>query len=131
MKLLLDTHTLIWYADGSPQLSSDAEALIVDPTNERFLSMASVWEMAIKSGIGKITLSPNYREYLHRAVSSLQITILDITLEDCIKYEALPFPSEMHRDPYDRMIVVHALRHSFSLVSIDDKLDGYNVTRLW
>ena len=131
MKLLLDTHTFIWYADGNPQLSADAQALVVDPTNERFLSMASVWEMAIKSGIGKITLSPNYREYLHRAVSSLRITIFDITFEDCTNYEALPFPTEKHRDPYDRMIVVHALRHSLSLVSIDEKLDGYGVGRLW
>ena len=91
--------------------------------------MFGKWRLS--PGLARSAFSPNYREYLHRAVSSLQITILDITLEDCMKYEALSFPTEMHHDPYDRMIVVHALRHSFSLVSIDDKLDGYNVTRLW
>lgn len=131
MNLLLDTHSLIWYADGNQQLSAAAHALVVDPGNERFLSMASVWEMAIKSNIGKLSLSPNYREYLTRAVSALRITVLDITQDDCTRYEALPILDAQHRDPYDRMIVAHALRHSLSLGSIDDKLDGYGAPRLW
>lgn len=131
MRVLLDTHTLMWYANGDPNLSVLAATLIPDPANDLYLSMASVWEMAIKSGLGKLSLSPNYQDYLSRAVSDCSITILDITVDDCTRYEALPFPNPQHRDPYDRMIVVHALRNSMNIVSIDDKFDGYGVSRLW
>lgn len=131
MKLLLDTHALLWLADGNPQLSADAAKLLLEPANELFLSMASVWELAIKVGLEKLKLSTNYRDYVSRAIAGYGITVIDITFNDCVHYETLPFPTTKHRDPYDRMIVVHALRHSMSLVSVDDKLDGYSVTRLW
>lgn len=131
MKLLLDTHALIWFADNDAKLGSVALAVITDPANDLYLSMASVWEAAIKSGIGKLSLSPNYRDYLSQAVSNYGVTVLDITFEDCALYESLPFPDPQHRDPYDRMIVVHALQKSMTIVSADDKLDGYGVPRLW
>lgn len=60
MKLLLDTHAFLWHADGSPQMSAAATALLVDPANELFLSMASVWEIAIKLGMKKLTISAPY-----------------------------------------------------------------------
>lgn len=131
MKLLLDTHTLLWYADSDSNLSRLAATILADPANDLFLSMASVWEMAIKSSIGKLSLSPNYRDFVTDAVSGYGITILEITFEDCTTYESLPIPNQLHRDPYDRMIVVHALNHSLSVVSIDQKLDGYGAPRLW
>jgi PIN domain nuclease of toxin-antitoxin system len=131
VKYLLDTHALLWFADGDPQLSAKATKVLLDPTNELFLSMASIWELAIKVGLGKLTLSTNYRDYVSRAIKGYGITILDITFDDCVRYEALPFPNAKHRDPYDRMIVVQAQRQSLSLISIDDKLDGYGVARIW
>ncbi|MCZ2342222.1 MAG: type II toxin-antitoxin system VapC family toxin [Bacteroidales bacterium] len=131
MNLLLDTHTLIWFADSDPNLSAHALSFIADPANNLFLSMASVWEMAIKCGIGKLTLSPNYKEYLSKAISGYDISILGITCADCVSYSTLPFPNPKHRDPYDRMIVIHALRYALVLLSIDDKLDGFGVNRLW
>jgi len=131
VKLLLDTHALLWLADGDPQLSANAETLICDPSNDMFFSMASVWELAIKVGLGKLTLALNYRDYVNRAVSGYLVTILDLTLDDCVDYEALTFPDPQHRDPFDRMIVVHAQRHTMHIVSIDNKLDGYGVPRLW
>ena len=131
MKLLLDTHALLWYATSDSNLSRVATTILADPANDLFLSMASVWEMAIKSGIGKLSLSPNYRDFVNEAVSGYEITILDISFEDCTRYEALPIRDPQHRDPFDRMIVVHALHHSLSLVSVDEKLDGYGAPRLW
>ena len=131
MKLLLDTHVLLWYADSNPNLSTLAASYIADPAHELFLSMASVWEIAIKSGIGKLSLSPNYRAFLRDAISGSGVTILDLTIDDCMNYEELPFPHSEHRDPFDRMIVVHALRQKLAIISIDDKLDGYGVPRLW
>jgi PIN domain nuclease of toxin-antitoxin system len=131
VKLLLDTHTFIWLADGDPQLSATAAALIADPANELFLSMASVWEMAIKSGLKKLTLSVPYATFITRATGGYGLTVLPITLDDCVGYEALPFPDRNHRDPFDRMIIVHAMRNGLSILGVDVAFDPYPVTRLW
>ncbi len=131
MKLLLDTHTLLWHADGDPQMSATATALLIDPANELFLSMATVWEIAIKVGLRKLTLSASYILFMTRAITGYGLTLLPMTLDDCAAYEQLPFPTKQHRDPFDRMIIIHALRNGLSLVSIDAAFDPYGVTRLW
>lgn len=131
MKLLLDTHTFLWHANGDPQLSAPATALLIDPANELLLSMASVWEIAIKVGLKKLTLSEPYVAFMTRAITAYGVTLLPMTLDDCAAYEQLPFPDRQHRDPFDRMIVTHALRDGLSIVGIDVALDGYGVTRLW
>jgi PIN domain nuclease of toxin-antitoxin system len=69
VKLLLDTHTLLWHADGSPQMSATATALVMDPANDLFLSLASVWEIALKVGIKKLTLSAAYATFMTRAIT--------------------------------------------------------------
>lgn len=131
MKLLLDTHVFLWHVGGYPQLSAGATALLVDPSNELFLSAATLWEIAIKSGLKKLVLSAPYQAFMTRAISGYGLAVLPVTLEDCAAYEQLPFPDSRHRDPFDRMIVVHALRHGYSVVSADAALDGYGPTRLW
>ena len=131
MKLLLDTHVLIWHVKAIPKLSAVATALLTDPANERFLSMASVWEIAIKVGLKKLTLSSPIDQFMADAVSLYQIAVLNIRTDDCAAYEQLPFPNPNHRDPFDRMIVVHASRNGLSLVSADAAFDAYGVTRLW
>jgi PIN domain nuclease of toxin-antitoxin system len=117
--------------EGNPSLSATASALIADPANQLFLSMASVWEIGIKSGLKKMGLSVPYATFLSTAVNGYGLTVLPITADDCIDYEALPFPDKQHRDPFDRMIAVHALRNGLSLVSVDAAFDPYGVTRLW
>jgi PIN domain nuclease of toxin-antitoxin system len=131
MKLLLDTHTLLWHADGSPQMSATATALLVDPANELFLSMAALWEIAIKVGLKKLTLSSPYLDCMNKAITGYALTVLPITLEDCAEYEALPFPLPKHRDPFDRLIITHAMRNGLSIVGADVNFDAYGVTRLW
>ena len=131
MKLLLDTHTFLWHADGDPKMSAAATALLIDPANELFLSMASVWELAIKMGLKKLTVSAPYVAFMTRAITGYGITILPMTFDDCAAYEQLPFPDPQHRDPFDRMIVVHAVRNGLSVVGVDAALDPYGVTRLW
>ena len=131
MKLLLDSHTLLWLMEGNPSLSAAASALIADPANQLFLSMASVWEIGIKSGLKKMGLSVPYATFLSTAVNGYGLTMLPITTDDCIDYEALPFPDKQHRDPFDRMIVTHTLRNGLSLVGVDTAFDPYGVTRLW
>lgn len=131
MKLLLDTHTLLWHADGDPKMSVTATGLLTDPANELFLSMTSVWELAIKVGIGKLPLTAPLATYLTTAIDGYGLTVLPITFDDCIAYEALPFPDPQHRDPFDRMIIVHAQRNGLSVVGADIAFDPYAVSRLW
>lgn len=131
MKLLLDTHTFLWHSDGSPQISATATALLVDPTNELFLSMATVWEIAIKVGLKKLTLSSSFLPFMTKAITGYGLTVLPITLDDCAGYEALPFPLPKHRDPFDRLIITHAVRNGLIIVGIDANFDPYDVTRLW
>jgi len=131
VKLLLDTHTLLWHADGDPQMSVTATALLIDPANALFLSMATVWEVAIKMGLKKLTLSAPYATFMTRAINGYGLTVLPITLDDCAAYEQLPFPDKQHRDPFDRMIVIHAVRNGLSVVGVDAAFDPYGISRLW
>jgi PIN domain nuclease of toxin-antitoxin system len=131
VNLLLDSHTLLWLMEANANLSETAKGLISDPTNRLYLSMASIWEIGIKSGIGKLGLSVPYQLFLDTAISGYGLIVLPITLEDCVRYEALPFPDPQHRDPFDRMILIHAFREGLSVVGIDIAFDSYGIQRLW
>ena len=131
MSLLLDSHTLLWLMQSNPSLSEKAVSLIADSSNLLYLSMASVWEIGIKSGLRKIGLSVPYATFLDTAINGYGLKILPITVDDCVRYEALPFPDREHRDPFDRMIIIHALRNGLSIVGIDTAFDSYGVNRLW
>ena len=96
MKLLIDTHTLIWAVDQPTQLSPLAQAAIVDPSNECYFSMASSWEMAIKIGLGKLTLSMPLRPWLRKAFQDLFVGLLSIRLDHVEAVATLP---HHHRNP--------------------------------
>lgn len=131
MNLLLETHALLWHLHGDPQLSHPARALIVNPAHSLFLSMASVWEIAIKSGLKKLSLKAPYSVLIPQAIESYPLTLLPITFDDCSHYETLPFPLSNHRDPFDRMLITHAQMNGLSIVGKDLAFDAYGVTRLW
>ncbi len=131
MNLLLDTHTLLWHAEGSDQMSAVATASLADPGNDLYLSTATLWEVAIKLGLGKLALSASFGEFMNRAISAYGLTVLPITVADCAEYAALPFPVPSHRDPFDRMIIVHARQIGASVVGNDARFDAYGVVRLW
>jgi PIN domain nuclease of toxin-antitoxin system len=131
VRLLLDTHTLLWLQTGDTRLSTTSTALLTDPANERHLSVASAWEIAIKSGLKKLTLADPFSTLMAQVLLAYRIVLLPITLDDCAYYEQLPFPNPHHRDPFDRMILVHAMRNGLSLVSADIAFDAYGVTRFW
>src|SRR5262245_9471287 len=103
MKLLLDTHAFLWFAQGDPHLSSLARNIIGDPNNDPLVSPVSWWEIAIKVSIGKLTLAEPYGTYLKREI--LPFGKLDITLDHTTVVAALPFH---HRDPFDRLLVAQA-----------------------
>lgn len=96
MKLLLDTHTLIWHTEGNHQISPSAAASLADPGNDLFLSAATLWEMAIKLGLGKLTLSQSLGDYLAAAIAAFRLSVIPISVESCDLYAALPFPNSSH-----------------------------------
>jgi PIN domain nuclease of toxin-antitoxin system len=128
MRLLIDSHALIWYVDQHQQLSAASHAAMSDPFNELLLSAGTIWEIAIKIGLGKLVLTQPYLLWMSQAQSDLGITVLPITLEYADAQASLP---KHHSDPFDRLIVAQALIEEVSIISADAKLDAYGITRLW
>ncbi|MGD0041555.1 MAG: type II toxin-antitoxin system VapC family toxin [Isosphaeraceae bacterium] len=128
MKLLLDTHTFLWLVEGSPKLSATAAAAIADPVNELFLSVASVWELAIKTGNKKLKLSDPLDVYVARWTPVYQIDLLPIQSSHALAVTGLP---DHHRDPFDRMLISQSQIEGIILMSGDTKLAPYGIPILW
>jgi len=128
MRLLLDTHAFLWFIMGSANLSANARALIEDPANERLLSVASLWEIAIKTSLGKLTLSARFDELIPAQLKLNGIDLLNIKVDHLSTRTTLPFH---HRDPFDRLIIAQANVEKLSVISLDGAIDAYGVTRLW
>ena len=128
MKLPLDTHTFLWFIIGSPNLSPDARALIEDEANDKFLSVASLWEMAIKLSIGRLSLSAPFDVLIPQQLGLNGIGLLGIGVEHAAVVATLPLH---HRDPFDRMLVAQAIVGAMPVISIDAAFDLYGVKRLW
>jgi PIN domain nuclease of toxin-antitoxin system len=127
MNILLDTHTFLWYLEDSKQLSSKAAEIIENPSNTLCFSIASLWEISIKLGLGKLSLQNSFSE-LEEVLQQLKIEVLPITFSDTECYLNLPLH---HRDPFDRILVAQAINHSLVLVSRDVAFDAYDLQRLW
>ena len=128
MRLLLDTHTLFWSAEEPTKLSPAALAAIQDPANDRLLSAATIWELAIKFGQGKIELSLPYRQWMEKAIADLKLDILPVTVVYAERQSTLP---PHHKDPFDRLMIAQALVQGFPIVSIDVGFDPYGIIRIW
>jgi PIN domain nuclease of toxin-antitoxin system len=128
VNLLLDTHTLLWIAEDDPSLSPTAASLITDPQNSKFVSIASLWEIAIKVSIGKLGLRQPFEGFVNALNGTPAITILPIADVDLIKVAQLPFH---HRDPFDRLLAAQALTRGMAVVGEDAAFELYGVTRLW
>ena len=128
MRLLIDSQSLIGFVDQDHLLSPTAHAAITDPANDLLLSAASVWEIAIKLGLEKLTLSLPYRDWMEQAIADLGLVVLPITVEDAGLQAGLPWH---HRDPFDRLIIAYALVENIPMVSIDRIFDDYGIERLW
>ena len=128
MKLLLDTHTLIWAVDQPSLLGPQAKSALEDLANSLLLSAATIWEIAIKVGVNKLTLSLPYRQWMTRAMNDLGVTILPVTVEYAGVQATLPFH---HRDPFDRLLIAQALVENIPLVSNDALFEQYGISRVW
>jgi len=126
--MLLDTHTLLWFLNDDSRLPVSVKQKI-EETEVVFVSVISIWEIAIKINIGKLNIVPSF-EAIRENMSNLNIQELPILFDDSIAYIGLPLLKE-HKDPFDRMIAAQAMRRSLILVSADKKLDAYLINRLW
>ena len=128
MRLLLDTHTFLWWINNDPSLSETARDVISSERNECFLSVASCWEMAIKASIGKLRLIKSVERFIPEELANNDFLLLAMEFRHVAKVETLPFH---HRDPFDRLLVAQALTEKMSLVSADTLLSEYGVRRIW
>ena len=125
MRLLLDTHTFLWFVNDNPKLSNRLKELIEDTNNVSYLSVASLWEISIKFNLGKLTLDPNYEEFIEREVTTSTIQLLNIELEHLRINATLPFH---HRDPFDRLIITQSIAENIPIVTLDSAFDKYSAT---
>jgi len=128
MRYLIDAHCLIWAQDDPGKLGQTAIAILQDSANQLLLSSGTIWELSIKSGLGKLTLSPGFRQWMDRAITDLDLVVLPITLDHADRQAHLPWH---HRDPFDRLLAAQALVENIPLISADAIFDEYSVTRLW
>lgn len=125
MKLLLDTHAFLWFVSNDSKLSSRLKDLIEDENSVSYLSIASLWEMSIKYNLGKLTLKPNYEEFVRREVTISDINLLNIELEHLKVNATLPFH---HKDPFDRLIIAQSIAENTPIVTTDSAFSRYSVT---
>ena len=126
-KFLIDTHTFIWIIEDDLKLPESSKILIDDLNNDIFISIASLWEMAIKISIGKLKLSG----VLAQAIDELyvrNIKILPIDSLHILRVQSLPFH---HKDPFDRIIIAQSLTENITVISIDEVFDNYGIKRLF
>lgn len=130
MRILLDTHTLIWASEDPTRLGPGAITAINDLNNERFISVASIWEMAIKRRTGKLSFSGGItlQAFVTQSMTQIVASLLDVRRDHALLPESLPFH---HGDPFDRLLIAQCLVENMAIVSVDAKLDPYGVTRLW
>ncbi|MDQ1353257.1 MAG: hypothetical protein QG657_3563 [Acidobacteriota bacterium] len=127
MKYIVDTHAFIWYAIGDKRLSPKALRLL-ESDNEKFISIASIWEMAIKVNLGHLEFKNSFDEIVSNQIDLLNYRILNIDLEHLFKVSAMELH---HRDPFDRLIVSQALVEKIPIISVDEKFDNYGIERIW
>lgn len=128
MRMLLDTNSFLWFIAGSDRLSTTALDIIVDQNNDLFLSIASLWEIAIKVSIGKLELLQSFDKLIPDQLNKNDIDTLHIELNHLSELIQLPFH---HRDPFDRLIIAQGMIESMPVISSDPAFKMYPVELIW
>jgi PIN domain nuclease of toxin-antitoxin system len=124
VKILLDTHVFLWAITDSPKLSVQQRDLFLDEANEVHMSVASLWEILIKAGLGKLPLPEPAIEYLVRQMDQNRILLLPIWIAHLAELQKLP---PLHRDPFDRMLVAQAKAEKMRMLSVNVRMREYGV----
>jgi PIN domain nuclease of toxin-antitoxin system len=128
MKLLFDTHAFIWWANEPNKLSLNALSHCKDKNNEVILSVVSVWEIQIKTQLGKLKLTSALKDLVEKQININRIIILPVQLNHVLFVENLP---NHHKDPFDRLLIAQANEEGAHLVSADSIISNYSVNILW
>lgn len=127
MNLLLDTHTLIWFLNGDNQLSNVARELIEKEINNKYVSVASLWEIAIKISLKKLNFDPDVAG-LANLIFENGFEVLPITFEHILEVAKLDF---IHRDPFDRILIAQGIKEHLLIVTKDENIKKYEVLTIW
>jgi PIN domain nuclease of toxin-antitoxin system len=125
---LLDTHTFLWFIGGDIQLPQTARQLIEDIDNEMLLSTVSLWKIALKSSLGKLTLVEPFNELIPREMMANEIQLFPISISALSQLTTLPFH---HRDPFDRLIIAQAMAENLIVISGDSEFSQYSIDLIW
>ncbi len=128
MRVLLDTHALLWFLSGNSRMSDYARRVTADPDNEALLSAGSLWETTIKASLGKLTLDEPFEEVIPDKLAAERIEVLPIEMQYLAALRRLPFH---HRDPFDRLIIAQALVEGVPVVTRDAVFESYGVEVIW
>ncbi|MEM7539924.1 MAG: type II toxin-antitoxin system VapC family toxin [Chloroflexota bacterium] len=128
MEILIDTHIFLWFIIDAPQLKKAMKVLIEHPDNNIHLSMASLWEIAIKHSRGKLDLPTSFETFVPHQVEVNNMSILPINVEHLHKVALLPFH---HRDPFDRLLIAQATVEDMYIMSRDASFEAYAINNLW
>ena len=127
MKLLLDTHIFIWWADQPEKLSAAALSALEDEANELLLSVASVWEMQIKIQLGKLKLSLPLKELINNQQETNDLMVSPVALTHVLALNSLPFH---HKDPFDRLLIAQSIEEKLTIVTADSQFSAYSAKLL-
>jgi PIN domain nuclease of toxin-antitoxin system len=128
MKILLDTHALLWMLSDDERLSDQAKNYILNHNNELFFSLASYWEICIKQSLGKLQLEGNWQKNIDQEMLYNCIRWLNIETSHCVKIIDLPF---IHRDPFDRLLVAQAICNKMRILTKDEQIAQYEIKTIW
>ena len=128
MKVLLDTHTFLWWIADDPQLSTPVRRVMENSDNTLYLSAASGWEIAIKARLGKLRLPDDVPRYVSEQIYINAIQVLPIEMSHALQVYTLP---DHHRDPFDRMLVAQSQVEQLPILTIDPLIAQYPVTTIW
>jgi PIN domain nuclease of toxin-antitoxin system len=128
MKALLDTHTFLWWVADSPQLSETAKNFIANPNHQIFFSVASAWEIIIKVGTGKLNIPEEPTAYITSRVADNRFEVLQIDLPHVLQVANLP---DLHRDPFDRIIIAQSQVARMPILTIDRLILQYAIDAIW
>jgi len=127
MKYILDTQTIIWFSEGNKKISELCNKIITDINNICYISVASVWEMAVKIKINKLSLNISLNEFIEE-LQKQHFSFLKINFRHAASISELELH---HRDPFDRIIIAQAKVENIPIISNDKKFDAYPITRIW
>ena len=128
MKYLIDTHTFLWIIEDNKNLTEKVRTIYIDNSNEIYLSVASIWEMAVKISLNKLSIRGQLVKFIDRHAIENNIRLLSIQPHHIFSIEKLPFH---HRDPFDRLLLSQCLQEKMHLLSKDKEFDKYGINRIW